>query len=136
MKKEFLDFINYIAKDIPAGEVSSVGLEEDIIDIYNILSKNTSSKEILLEQACFLGTKQRIEKHLENNKLNEIRCRRRVRHQQFGVQAETHQAILHPHQSHGHQQGRVLGGPQQGEPHLHGGCQDPHQGVLHSATAS
>ena len=81
MKKEFIDIINLIAKDIPTGEVNSVGLEEDVIDIYNILRKKTSSHEILLEQACFLATKHRIEKHLENKKLNEIECRRRVRHQ-------------------------------------------------------
>ena len=43
MMKEFIDIINYIAKDIASGEASSVGLEEDIIHIYDILLKNISS---------------------------------------------------------------------------------------------
>ena len=70
MKKDLIDFINFIARDIPPGEVNSDGLEEDAIDIYEILVNESSPYDILLEQSCFIATKHRIEKHLSDKMLS------------------------------------------------------------------
>ena len=71
MKKDLIDFINYLARDIPPGEVNSTGLEEDVMDIFEILGNEVSPHEILLEQSVFIATKQRIENHITNKMLSE-----------------------------------------------------------------
>ena len=71
MKKDLIDTINFIARDIPPGEVNSAGLEDDVINIYATLKTESSSHEILLEHSCFIATKQRIENHIKYKKLIE-----------------------------------------------------------------
>ena len=63
MKKDLIDYINFLARDIPPGAVNSAGLEEDVMDIFEILVEEVSPHDILLEQCVFLATKRRIEVH-------------------------------------------------------------------------
>ena len=70
MKQDFLDYINFLAKDLPHGSVNSEGLRDTVIFFYEkFLSEYSSPKEILLEHALLIATKQLIEDHLERNSL-------------------------------------------------------------------
>ena len=64
MKQDLLDHINFLARNIPAGSVDSTGLEDEVIDLYCQFLKDYSEHEILLEQACFIATKRRIQNYV------------------------------------------------------------------------
>jgi hypothetical protein len=69
MKQGFIDHINFIARDIPPGAVNSSGLEDDVIVLYNQYMNEHTEHEIILEHACFIATKKRIEKYIEKQSI-------------------------------------------------------------------
>ena len=66
MKQDLIDHINYLARDIPPGAVNSRRLEDDVIDLYNRFINEKNEHEIVLEHACYIATKTRIETYIEN----------------------------------------------------------------------
>ena len=70
MKKDLIDFINYLARDIPPGELNSTGLKDDVIAIFEMLVNELSLHEILFEQTVCIATTRRIKNHITNKMLS------------------------------------------------------------------
>ena len=96
MRQDVLDYINFLARDLPKGSVNSDRLADDVIFMYEKLhSEYSSAHNILLELACFLATKNLIEDHLERNNLpNPVKCE--ARHESASTTSITWPATSFP----------------------------------------
>ena len=105
MKQDFVDYVNFLAKDLPNGSVNSEGLEDTVLVLYNtFLNEYLSPKQILLEHAYLIATKQLIENHIE--RFNLIHPVRNASRPQQVTPISTFQPVhqLKPNQQSSHQQ--------------------------------